>query len=79
MKQKVGNAESLYINPEAEVDLDDICGLDTAEDNLMTDDDLLKVKVTHAIFNTAYPLVAGMQYQGNGALHSTNTNPYLIQ
>ena len=66
MKQKVGNAESLYINPEGEVDLDDICGLDTAEDNLMTDDDLLKVKVTHTIFDTAYPLVAGMKYQGNG-------------
>ena len=79
MKQKFGNTESPYINPEAEVDLAGICGLDTAEDNLMTDDDLLKVTVTHAIFDTAYPLVAGMKYQGNGTLHGTQTNSSLPQ
>ena len=42
----------------------DGCHLDMPDDNLMTADELLDVKITHTVFDTSLPLVLGMEYQG---------------
>ena len=64
---QVGNS-NIYIEPpinsEAESLLDEVCRLETPEDDMIAGDELLEVKVTHSIFDTSYSLVGGMKYQG---------------
>lgn len=48
----------------AGLDITEICQHNAGEDNLITDDNLLAVVVTHSTYNTSFPLVAGMRYQG---------------
>ena len=48
----------------AGLDITEICQHNAGEANLITDDSLLVVSVTHTTYNTTYPLVVGMRYQG---------------
>jgi hypothetical protein len=66
LKQSLGktNIKLPPINSKARLKLEDGCHLDIPDDDLMTVDELLEVKVTHSVFDTSFPLVVGMEYQG---------------